>query len=122
MVCTSTERLSNWSSLVSSSCLRSARLSVSSQRNERGERALARCLRERAGEPSALAPALEQVIFVGIKLTGTEWSRSRQGWLWRLPEVLSDGIASYTKFFPNLAQAHPRRMQVLHLLIQFPFA
>src|SRR6266566_1904995 len=71
--------------------------------------------------PLALAPALEQVIFVGIKLTGTkrEWSRQRR--FWRLPKVLADGIASYTKFFPNLAQAHPGRMQLLHPLRQFPF-
>src|SRR5947209_8211612 len=73
------------------------------------------------GIPFTLAPAFEEIIFVRIKLTGTQWSRSGQRRLWRLPKVLADGITSYTKFFPNLAQAHPGRMQLLHPLIQFPF-
>src|SRR5947209_20583092 len=77
---------------------------------------------ELGGVPFALAPALEQVIFVGIKLAGTKRSRRGEWRLWRLSKVLSDGISSYTQFFPNLAQAHPGCMQFLHPLIQFPFA
>src|SRR5258708_4911178 len=75
-----------------------------------------------SGVALALTPAFEQVILVGIELASTQWSRSGQRRLWRLPEVLSDSIASDTKFFPNLAQAHPGRMQLLHPLIQLPFA
>src|SRR6266704_5386827 len=75
-----------------------------------------------SGVALALTPAFKQVILVGIELASTQWPRSGQRRLWRLPEVLSDGIASYTKFFPNLAQAHPGRMQLLHPLIQLPFA
>src|SRR5205085_1401390 len=77
---------------------------------------------ELGGVALALTPAFEQVILVGIELASPQWSRSGQRWLWSLPEVLADGIASYTKFFPNLAQAHPGRMQLLHPLMQLPFA
>jgi hypothetical protein len=49
---------------------------------------------ELGGVPLALAPAFKQVIFVGIKLTGTQRSRRGEWRLWRLSKVLSNGITS----------------------------
>src|SRR5437588_162518 len=85
-----------------------------------------RCLRSRTIERKAESQGIGGLNLrregpQRIELASTQWSRSGQRRLWRLPEVLADGIASYTKFFPNLAQAHPGGMQFLHPLIQFPF-
>src|SRR5437868_9758443 len=69
-----------------------------------------------------LAPSLEQVVFIRIKLTRTQGTRSRQRGVWWLSEILAHCITSQTQFFSNLAQAHPGCMQFLYPLIQFPFA
>src|SRR5437763_5104462 len=64
-----------------------------------------------------LAPSVEQVVFIRIKLTSAQGARGRQRRVWRLAEVLAHCIPRETQFFPDLAQAHPSCMKFLYALI-----
>src|ERR1019366_2663098 len=69
-----------------------------------------------------LAPALKQIVFIGIKQTRTQWTGCRQRGLWRLSQILAHRIAGQAQLLSDLAEAHPSCMQFLHPLIEFPFA
>src|SRR5437660_8594843 len=74
------------------------------------------------GVARPLAPALQEIVFIRIKLAGPQGARSRQRRLWSPSEILAHGIAGQAQFFPDLAQAHASCVQFLHPLIQLPLA
>gem|GEM_PF-5695622 len=50
-----------------------------------------------------LAPSLEQIVFIPIKLTGAQWTGCRQWRLWGLPEILAHRVAGQPQLFSDLA-------------------